>query len=211
MVKDCRTEQDRVLAPWPAKELADYRILLASNSPRRRELLGMILRRFEVAQARDIDESYPDTLAAAEVPAFLSQLKARAYADMLEPKELIITADTVVIDGDAILGKPSTPEEARNMLRRLSGHAHTVVTGVTLTTPDRTLTFSETTKVHFGHLDEKEITEYVDLYYPLDKAGAYGIQEWIGAVGITGIEGCYYNVMGLPLNALYRNLRTFFS
>ncbi len=211
MVKDCRTEQDRVLAPWPAKELADYRILLASNSPRRRELLGMILRRFEVAQARDIDESYPDTLAAPEVPAYLSQLKARAYADMLEPKELIITADTVVIDGDAILGKPSTPEEARNMLRRLSGHAHTVVTGVTLTTPDRTLTFSETTKVHFGHLDEKEITEYVDLYYPLDKAGAYGIQEWIGAVGITGIEGCYYNVMGLPLNALYRNLRTFFS
>lgn len=211
-MKDCKRDIEQILPPWPAPELAAYRILLASNSPRRRELLAMILRRFDIAEGRNVDETYPADMPAPKVPEYLSQLKAKAYADVLVPDEMIITADTVVIDGgNDILGKPADAEAARKMLRRLAGHAHTVVTGVTLTTTRRTETFSETTRVHFGPLTDEQIARYVDLYYPLDKAGAYGIQEWIGAVAITGIEGCYYNVMGLPLNALFRHLSTFFE
>lgn len=211
MTHPCKDDIGAILPPWPSEAMADWRILLASNSPRRRELLSMILRRFDIAESRNISETYPADLAADKVPAYLSQLKARAYADVLEPNEVIITADTVVVDGGDILGKPADADGARRMLRRLAGHAHTVVTGVTLTSTERTDTFAETTRVHFGPLTDSEIEQYVDLYYPLDKAGAYGIQEWIGAVGITGIEGCFYNVMGLPLNALYRHLRTFFE
>ncbi|MDE6464173.1 MAG: Maf family nucleotide pyrophosphatase [Muribaculaceae bacterium] len=186
------------------------KVLLASNSPRRRELLGMVLRRFEIARSKEVDETWPDGMAAAEVPVYLSKLKADAYKDDINDDELIITADTVVIDGGTILGKPRGRDEAIAMLRRLSGHTHTVVTGVSLTMSDRSESFAESTEVTFCPLSEQEIEQYVDLYRPFDKAGAYGIQEWIGAIGISGINGCYYNVMGLPLHALYMSLRRFF-
>lgn len=199
------------LAPWPCPEMEHTKVLLASNSPRRRELLAMILRQYDIAESRDVDESYPPDIEAHDVPAYISQAKARAYADVLQPNELIITADTVVIDGRDILGKPHGRDGAVAMLKRLAGHTHTVVTGVTLTTVEKSETFSERTEVTFGPLSDAVIEEYVDVYRPFDKAGAYGIQEWIGAVAIAGINGCFYNVMGLPLHALYNHLRTFFS
>ena len=187
----------------------DYKVLLASNSPRRRELLRMIVPSFTVAESRGVDESYPADMPAPEVPVYLSQVKAAAYSDLLQPNELIITADTVVIDRGDILGKPADRAQAIDMLSRLADHTHTVVTGVSLTSPGRSMSFAESTEVEFGPLSQQEIEHYVDTYRPFDKAGAYGIQEWIGAVAIKGIRGCYYNVMGLPLHALYSHLGIF--
>lgn len=198
-----------VLPPWPAPQLKDMRIFLASGSPRRRELLSLILPHYELAVTKDIDESYPATLAAEDVPAYLSRLKAHAYIDDLEDNDLVITADTVVILDNKILGKPHSAEEACAMLSALSGCCHTVVTGVTLTTKTKSETFSERTSVFFGEISPAAIAEYVERYKPFDKAGAYGIQEWIGAAGISKIDGCFYNVMGLPLHALYIKLRAF--
>lgn len=182
-------------------------IILASHSPRRRELLAMIASDFVLAPPVEVDESYPSDMPTAEVPVYLSRLKAQAYKPMLNPDSLLLTADTVVINHGHILGKPRDEEQARQMLRELSGHSHSVVTGVTLMSAERTESFAETTLVHFAQLSDEEIRHYVDAYRPMDKAGAYGIQEWIGCIGITGIEGCYYNVMGLPLRALYTRLR----
>lgn len=198
--------------PYPSRVFKDIRIVLASNSPRRRELLAMIVPQFEIAESVGVDESYPDTLEPCEVPLYLSRIKAAAYKDTLTDKELIITADTVVISDGTVLGKPSTADEAATMLRGLSGKTHTVVTGVTLSskTGRRSESFNETTEVTFGELSEEEIRLYVDRYAPYDKAGSYGIQEWIGAIGIKGINGCFYNVMGLPLHTLYQKLRNFF-
>lgn len=209
--QSCNTVGGSILPPLPSDAMNSVKVLLASNSPRRRELLGMVLRRFEIARSKEVDETWPDGMAAAEVPVYLSKLKADAYKDDINDDELIITADTVVIDGGNILGKPRGRDEAIAMLRRLSGHTHTVVTGVSLTMSDRSESFAESTEVTFCPLSEQEIEQYVDLYRPFDKAGAYGIQEWIGAIGISGINGCYYNVMGLPLHALYMSLRRFFS
>ncbi len=208
--QSCNTVGGSILPPLPSAAMNGVKVLLASNSPRRRELLGMVLRRFEIARSKEVDETWPDGMAAAEVPVYLSKLKADAYKDDINDDELIITADTVVIDGGTILGKPRGRDEAIAMLRRLSGHTHTVVTGVSLTMSDRSESFAESTEVTFCPLSEQEIEQYVDLYRPFDKAGAYGIQEWIGAIGISGINGCYYNVMGLPLHALYMSLRRFF-
>ncbi len=188
---------------------ADMKIMLASGSPRRRELLALIEPEFEIAPAVEVDETYPDTLPAHDVPLYLSQLKAQAYRPLLKPDMVIITADTVVINRGAILGKPHTEEEARQMLRSLSDHTHTVVTGVTLMSEAGMESFAETTEVTFAPLSEAEIDHYVNVYRPLDKAGAYGIQEWIGCIGITGIRGCFYNVMGLPLRQLYTHLQRF--
>ncbi|MDE7375450.1 MAG: Maf family nucleotide pyrophosphatase [Muribaculaceae bacterium] len=185
------------------------RLLLASNSPRRRELLRLIAPDFAIASMHDIDETYPPTLPTAEVPLFLSQLKAKAYSADLVPGEVIITADTVVINDGKILGKPHTDEEAVNMLMSLMGHTHTVVTGVTLTSTEKTDSFAESTEVTFDTISKNEIEWYVQNYRPLDKAGAYGIQEWIGCVAISSIKGCFYNVMGLPLHTLYEHLRRF--
>lgn len=194
-------------SPTPPAITTD-RILLASNSPRRRELLAMIVPQFDIAPARAIDEIYPADLPAAEVAPYLSRLKAGAYSDMLVPHETIITADTVVIAPDgSLLGKPRDRREAVGMLRSLSDATHSVVTGVTLTSARRTVTFADTTEVTFAALSDSEIEAYVDRYHPFDKAGAYGIQEWIGCIGIERINGCFYNVMGLPLHALYRRLR----
>lgn len=187
----------------------DKRIVLASNSPRRRELLALIDDDFIISEPREVDENYPANLPAHEVSPFISRKKAEAYRAVIVPGEIIITADTTVINGNRILGKPKSSEEAVEMLISLMNHTHEVVTGVTLTSKDRQETFAEITKVTFGNVSCNEIENYVRQYNPIDKAGAYGIQEWIGCVGITGIEGCFYNVMGLPLNALYNHLKNF--
>lgn len=202
---------DTPQAPLPAPELQNIKILLASNSPRRRELLGLILPQFDIAPSRLAKEEYPATLPAESVPAFLSQQKAEAHAPFLHPDEIIITADTVVILDGKILGKPHSHADAVAMLSALSGSTHTVVTGVTLTSLQgkRRDTFSVSTSVHFAAMSRESIEEYVERFKPFDKAGAYGIQEWIGAAFIEGIDGCYYNVMGLPLHALYNHLSTF--
>lgn len=185
------------------------KILLASGSPRRRELLAMIAPDFAVAPGRDVDESYPSDIPAEKVAEYLSKVKADAYIDLLDDDEIIITADTVVIIDGRILGKPAGRDDAVAMLRSLSGRRHKVVTGVTVTARDRSVSFDETTVVEFAPLSDDEIDAYVDTFRPYDKAGAYGIQEWIGAVGIKGIEGCYYNVMGLPVHTLYHRLKEF--
>ncbi|MDE6311780.1 MAG: Maf family protein [Muribaculaceae bacterium] len=187
------------------------RPVLASNSPRRRELLGMMVPGFRMSSAPDVVETYPDALPHRDVPAFLSRLKASACdLSELADNEVFVTADTVVLCDEKILGKPHDREEAISMLEMLSGRSHEVVTGVTLTDKKgRMHTFSDTTRVHFAKISHEDIRTYVDIFEPYDKAGAYGIQEWIGAVGIRGVEGCFYNVMGLPLSALYRELGRF--
>lgn len=185
------------------------KLLLASNSQRRRDLLALLDIDYEIVETRDVAESYPAGLPADEVAPYLSSLKASAYVDVPKNDEIILTADTVVISDDVILGKPRDCEMAVEMLKRLSGRTHKVVTGVTLMSDELTHTFSETTFVTFDELSDKDIIAYVDRYRPLDKAGAYGIQEWLGCIGVSRIDGCYYNVMGLPLNALYRHLQKF--
>lgn len=161
----------------------------------------------ETVPLHDVDESYPATLPPASVPEYISRKKAQAYASPLNPGEILVTADTVVIDNDTVLGKPYDAIDAARMLTSLSGHTHMVVTGVTLVTSSASISFSDTTYVEFAELSDKEISYYIDNYRPFDKAGAYGIQEWIGYIGIKGIKGDYYNVMGLPLRKLYEHLR----
>lgn len=190
-------------------EATTKKILLASNSPRRRELLGMIQPSFEIAHIKDIDETYPSSMCPTEIPQYLSMLKANAYKDSIKDDEIILTADTVVICDDKVLGKPKNAEDAANMLKMLSNRTHTVVTGVTILSNKKSDTFSEITEVSFGQLTDKEISDYIASFKPYDKAGAYGIQEWIGCIGITGIKGCFYNVMGLPLHTLYHHLLRF--
>ena len=191
------------------ENLKKYNIILASGSPRRRELLGMLDIPFRVMTGIDVDESYPSTLDSRQVPLFLANLKADAYLAEIKDNDLIITADTVVIVDNEVIGKPQNREDAINMLRKLSGKTHSVISGVTVVTSSRRESFDAETLVHFGQLSDSEIEYYVDRYKPYDKAGAYGIQEWIGAVGVTGINGSYYNVMGLPINRLYRLLTSF--
>lgn len=182
------------------------RLLLASGSPRRRELTEQLGMEVVRAHLKDVEETYPDTLSAAEVAPYLSRLKAEAYMGEIAPDEVLLTADTVVVDGDMILGKPRDEGEAHAMLRELSRHTHQVITGVTLASDKGMQTFSEVTEVEFAELTDDEISYYVEKYRPLDKAGAYGIQEWIGYIGIKGIKGDYYNVMGLPLRRVYEHL-----
>jgi septum formation protein len=184
-----------------------YQVILASNSPRRKELLGGLGISFKVRTIQDIDESYPDTLRGEEIPIYISGKKAEAYRQTMADDELIITADTIVYDHNKVLGKPRNREEAIHMLRKLSGHAHEVITGVSIVTKEKTVQFASTSKVFFAALTDEEIAYYVDAYQPFDKAGAYGIQEWIGFVGVTRIEGSYFNVMGLPIQRLYTELK----
>lgn len=189
--------------------LDKYNIILASNSPRRRELLAMLGLSFKTRVMNDIDESYPLDMPADEIASFISKKKATAYSQSMSDNELIITADTVVVCGDEVLGKPADEDDACRMLRMLSGKAHKVITGVTITTKFLTESFSCVTEVDFDDLTDEEINYYVTTYRPFDKAGAYGIQEWIGAIGVTGMRGSYYNVMGLPVQRLYRTLLKF--
>ena len=200
-----------------------YKIILASNSPRRRELLAGLDVNFEVKVLNGIDESYPDDLDAYQVAEFIAQKKAEAYRSLLNEEEssaeenLILTADTVVIAPAAneqndqegkgiILGKPKTADDAVRMLRMLSGKTHHVVTGVCLTTKEGQRHFSVTTEVSFKELTDWEINYYISHYRPFDKAGAYGIQEWIGYIGCTGLNGSYFNVMGLPVQRIYEEM-----
>lgn len=190
------------------ENLKKYHIILASNSPRRRELLAGLDIEYEVKVLPGIDESYPDTLAAEDIPQYISREKAVAYEAALQPDDLVITADTIVWTEGRVLGKPKDGEEAKAMLRQLAGRTHQVITGVTLLTKAMKRTFAVTSEVTFDALTEEEISYYVERYRPLDKAGAYGIQEWIGYVGVSALHGSYFNVMGLPVQRLYKELKT---
>ncbi len=187
-------------------KLKDFNVVLASNSPRRKELLADLGINFEVRTIKGIDESYPAQLPVLDIAQYISRKKALVYQRDMSPQDIIITADTVVILGDEVLGKPHSCEEACAMLRQLSGKTHKVVTGVTIVMQGHTSSFSAVTDVEFAPLNDQVINYYVDHYRPLDKAGAYGIQEWIGCVGVRHINGSFYNVMGLPLHRLYTEL-----
>ncbi len=186
-----------------------YKYVLASNSPRRRELMAGLGIDFEVRVMKDVSESYPANLPACDVPAYIAREKAAAYDIACD--ELLVTADTVVIVDNQILGKPVDAADARRMLRLVSGRSHEVVTGVCLTTADKQRTFSVVSEVSFKMLTDDEIDYYIHHYRPFDKAGAYGIQEWIGYVGVTALRGSYFNVMGLPVQRIYEELTTEFG
>ena len=188
------------------ENLKNYRIILASNSPRRKELLGGLGIDYEVRTLPDVDESYPDALQGADIPLYIAREKADAYRRLMRPDELMITADTIVWLDGRVLGKPSGREDALRMLSAMSGRTHEVFTGVCLSTLEWQRSFSARTEVRFAELTQEEITYYVDTFRPMDKAGAYGIQEWIGFIGVEYIAGSYYNIMGLPVQRLYREL-----
>ena len=186
-----------------------YKILLASNSPRRREILSMLRIPFTVVTLEGIDESYPHDLEPEKVSEFIANKKADEFLKRIGDNDLIITADTVVICDGKILGKPKDSEDAAKMLMFLSGKTHMVTTGVTVATKNNRASFTTESYVKFADLTEDEIRYYVDTFHPLDKAGAYGIQEWIGAVAVAKIDGSFYNVMGLPVHRLYQVLKNF--
>ena len=190
-------------------KLKRYRIILASASPRRKELLSKLDIDFTVKTLYDVDESFPASLPVVQVPQYISRKKADAYRQEMQENDMVITADTVVAVGRRILGKPKSAEEARVMLKLLSDRYHRVVTGVTIMTAKRTETFATVSRVRFTRLNDGEIDYYISKYKPFDKAGAYGIQEWIGMVGITELNGSYFNVMGLPVQRLYAKLKEF--
>lgn len=189
------------------ENLKKYDIVLGSNSPRRRELLNDMGLTFRVEAIKGIDESYPASLPVEEIPVYLARIKAEGHP--LGENELLITADTIVVLDETVLGKPDGEADAHRMLRALSGRAHRVISGVCVTTCERSASFADTSIVHFAELTDEEIDYYIKHYRPLDKAGAYGIQEWIGNIGISGINGDFYNVMGLPTRKLYQLLKSF--
>ncbi|MDE7402236.1 MAG: Maf-like protein [Muribaculaceae bacterium] len=189
--------------------LKDYKIILASKSPRRQELLSQLGLQFETFTISGIDETYPPGLSAEEVPCYLAELKGNAYLKELTGNSLIITADTLVILDNEILGKPKDRASAIGMLQKLSGKTHQVITGVCISSRSKRISFYTETKVRFAQISEEDIEFYVDNFHPYDKAGAYGIQEWIGCVAVEGIEGSFYNVMGLPVHQLYKELTSF--
>ena len=191
-------------------KLKERQIVLASNSPRRRELMSDAGFSFNVAEKYEIDEVYPSDMVAEDVAEYLSRLKSEGYPHTLTDKQILITADTVVIVNEEILGKPINRDDAVRMLRQLSGRLHRVVTGVTIRTGVSVRSFSSVSSVTFRILTDEEIEYYIDNYRPFDKAGAYGIQEWIGYVGIESITGSFYNVMGLPVQRLYAELDKMF-
>ncbi|WP_334167521.1 Maf-like protein [Phocaeicola paurosaccharolyticus] len=188
------------------ENLKKYSIILASNSPRRKELLEGLGIEYKVKTLPDVDESYPETLIGEQIPLFIARKKAEAYIDTIEDNELIITADTIVWLDGKVLGKPEDSAHAKEMLASLSGKTHQVMTGVCITTKDIRKEFVSVTDVTFNTLSMEEIDYYVINYKPFDKAGAYGIQEWIGYIGVQSISGSYFNVVGLPIQRLYREL-----
>lgn len=198
------------------EDLKKYSVVLASNSPRRKELLSGLGVNFSVKTIPDVDESFPDTLKGEEIPLFIARKKADAYkvlfssvtSNEVEEPLLIITADTIVWLEDEVLGKPANATEARAMLSKLSGKKHQVITGVCLTTASWQKSFAAVSEVQFSSLTEEEMDYYIQNYCPYDKAGAYGVQEWIGFIGVESIQGSYFNVMGLPIQRLYRELKT---
>ncbi len=183
------------------------KIILASNSPRRRELLAGLGLDFEVRVKSGIDESYPEDTPTAEVAEYICQKKAKAYD--IADDEILVTADTIVVLGDEVLGKPKDEADAKRMLHAISGNTHQVITGCCIKSVDKTVHFSAVTDVTFRTLSDEEIDHYIQTCHPYDKAGSYGIQEWIGYVGVTSINGSYFNVMGLPVQRIYDALQTF--
>lgn len=189
--------------------LKPYRLILASQSPRRRQLLSDCGLEYELAERYEVEEVFPATMEADEVPVYLSRLKSEGYPAELTENDILLTADTVVIVDNQILGKPADEDDARAMLRTLSARAHRVTTGVTLRSRTRSESFAVQSDVYFRELTDEEIDYYVERYRPMDKAGSYGIQEWIGYVGIERIDGSFYNVMGLPIQRVYAALGEF--
>lgn len=187
------------------EKLKDHHIILASGSPRRHQFLKELDVPFTV-KLRPVEEIYPENLNASEISDFLSELKAQAFLKELKPGDILITSDTIVWLDQVALGKPKTPSEAFEMISSLSGKTHEVITSVTFTTKDLQKTVNATTRVTFKELSEAEINYYIEEFQPLDKAGAYGIQEWIGLIGITRVEGSYFNVVGLPTHLVYEAL-----
>lgn len=196
------------------ENIKKYNVILASGSPRRRQLLEGLGVAFSQKVLQEIDETYPDILSAEQVAQFIAEKKSSAYLDIMGDDDLLITADTVVVvdDGNGksvILGKPHDFDEAVRMLKMLSGRNHQVITGCCIATKSQKRSFSTTTNVAFKQLDDDEIEYYVNNFRPYDKAGAYGIQEWIGYIGVTGIDGSYFNVMGFPIQRIYTELLQF--
>ena len=198
-------EQDSIRYATQKLKEKMKKIVLSSNSPRRKELLDELGIDFEVRVIEGIDETYPKELSVEEVPQYIAREKARVY--IVGKDEVLLTADTVVVLGNEIMGKPHDEADAMRMLRQLSGKTHQVITGVCLTTNNKQVTFADITDVSFADLTDEEIKYYVDNFRPLDKAGAYGIQEWIGLAGVTGIKGSYFNVVGLPVHRVYAELK----
>lgn len=187
------------------ENLKKYKIILGSGSPRRRELLAGLGFDFEVKNI-NTDESYPAELSGEKIPVFLANKKSQAFDIQLN--ELLITADTIVLLDDKVIGKPTDDADAKNILRELSGKVHKVISGVCLRTINKRRIFSAASQVKFAKLTDKEIDFYIENYRPFDKAGAYGIQEWIGFVAVEWIRGSFYNIMGLPIQQLYTELKT---
>lgn len=185
-----------------------YRIILASKSPRRQQMLRELGIKFEVAES-DYEEIIPGHLSGEESAIFLAREKANAFRHRLADNEIVITADTIVWCNGRALGKPVDYTDAVNMLQSISGNTHEVITGVSILSKEKEVVFSETTKVTFDHLSDLEISYYIEEFRPFDKAGAYGIQEWIGLAACTRIDGSYFNVVGLPVQRLYRELLDF--
>jgi septum formation protein len=185
-----------------------YNFILASKSPRRQQLLKSLNIEFKVI-TKEVNEIYPENLQREEIPVFLAELKSKPFIPELSDGDLLITADTVVCLGNAVLGKPRDYDEAFAMLENLSGKEHQVITGVCLSTNKKMHSFYSLTNVQFKNLSGPEIEYYINQFKPYDKAGAYGIQEWIGTIGISHIEGSFYNVMGLPIQKLYEEIQKF--
>ena len=186
-----------------------HKLILASNSPSRKELLSGLGIPFEVRIIPDIDESFPPDMPANEVPCYIARKKANAYHATIKENELIITADTVVIIEGRIIEKPVDRDNAIRMLQLLSGRTHEVITSVVMTSLEKQVEFAVQSAVDFAELERDDIIRYVDTFHPYDKAGAYGIQEWIGYIGVKSITGSFYNVMGLPIQRLYQELKKF--
>ena len=191
------------------QKFKEYNIILASKSPRRKDLLSELNIDFKLISLKHIEEKYPDNINNEEIAVFLAKLKADAFINNLSNKDIVITADTIVLLNDNVMNKPKDKNDAIEMLTNISGNKHRVITGVCITSKEKRVSFSAKTDVYFRKLTNKEITYYVDKYKPYDKAGAYGIQEWIGYIGVEKIEGSYFNVMGLPVQKLYDELMLF--
>lgn len=189
--------------------LSQYDVILASNSPRRKELLSGLDIPYQIKTLPDIDESYPAELEGEDIGIYIAREKAEAYRDALGKNTLLITADTIVILDGKVYGKPVDEEDAKCMLYDLSGRTHKVITGVCITTKEKQRAFGVSSEVRFAKLEDAEIEYYVSRYKPLDKAGAYGVQEWIGYVAVEYISGSYFNIMGLPIQRLYSELKRF--
>lgn len=188
--------------------MARKTLVLASKSPRRQALIGELGYPVEI-RTREIEEIYPDSLPPEKVPPYLAKLKAQPLIPKLKENEILVTSDTIVLLDGKVVGKPIDRTDSIAMLKQLSGRSHTVITGVYLFSTDKKASFSTVTEVYFSEISEEDILHYVDEYEPFDKAGSYGIQEWLGFIGVSKIDGCYYNVMGLPLHDLFRELKTF--